>query len=199
MQNDFDYAYIIDTKSDVRANPKIAGTTHNVFGIQTGVAIMFLLKKAEKDNPTCSINYVTMDDFWPKAQKLEWFSEHKLSTIPFEHLRPDKRNNWINLSDNNWDELLSVADKAVKLNKSRKALFTNFSLGIATNRDEWVYDFEKNSVKSKAKFFCDFFNSEKERWEASNQKKPTNEFVNRTIKWTSELESHLRKGNNLIV
>jgi predicted helicase len=44
VQEDFDYCYIVDLKSDVRANPKIAGTTHNVFGIQTGVAIMFLVK-----------------------------------------------------------------------------------------------------------------------------------------------------------
>jgi predicted helicase len=46
VQEEFDFVYIIDTKSDVRANPKIAGTTHNVFGIQTGVAIMFLVKKS---------------------------------------------------------------------------------------------------------------------------------------------------------
>jgi predicted helicase len=45
IYEDFDYVYIVDTKSDVRANPKIAGTTHNVFGIQTGVAIMFLIRK----------------------------------------------------------------------------------------------------------------------------------------------------------
>ncbi len=44
IQTEFDFCYIVDTKSDVRANPKIAGTTHNVFGIQTGVAIMFLVK-----------------------------------------------------------------------------------------------------------------------------------------------------------
>ncbi len=44
IENDFDHIYIIDTKSDVRANPKIAGTTHNVVGIQTGVAVMFLVK-----------------------------------------------------------------------------------------------------------------------------------------------------------
>ncbi|MGE0085010.1 MAG: N-6 DNA methylase [Desulfococcaceae bacterium] len=44
VQEEFDYVYIVDTRSDVRANPKIAGTTHNVFGIQTGVAIMFLVK-----------------------------------------------------------------------------------------------------------------------------------------------------------
>lgn len=44
IEDDFDFAYIVDTRSDVRANPKIAGTTHNVFGIQTGVAVMFLVK-----------------------------------------------------------------------------------------------------------------------------------------------------------
>lgn len=47
IQEELNYCYIIDTQSDVRANPKIAGTTHNVFGIQTGVAVMFLVKCKE--------------------------------------------------------------------------------------------------------------------------------------------------------
>ena len=59
IQDDFQLAcYIIDTKSDVRANPKIAGTTHNVFGIQTGVAIMFLVKKRRNKVADCKIEYV---------------------------------------------------------------------------------------------------------------------------------------------
>ncbi|MGB1207554.1 MAG: N-6 DNA methylase, partial [Chitinophagales bacterium] len=45
IKNNFNDVYIVDTQSDVRKNPKIAGTTHNIFGIQTGVAIMFLIKK----------------------------------------------------------------------------------------------------------------------------------------------------------
>lgn len=48
VEEDFDYVYVVDTKSDVRANPKIAGTTHNVFGIQTGVAILFLVKMEKR-------------------------------------------------------------------------------------------------------------------------------------------------------
>lgn len=44
VQDEFDAIYIIDLKGDVRANPKIAGTTHNVFGIQTGVALAFFIK-----------------------------------------------------------------------------------------------------------------------------------------------------------
>jgi predicted helicase len=45
LAEEFDFIYIIDTQSDVRKNPKISGTKHNVFGIQTGVAVLFLVKK----------------------------------------------------------------------------------------------------------------------------------------------------------
>lgn len=50
LEQEFDYIYIVDTRSDVRSNPKISGTKHNVFGIQTGVAIVFLVKaRKEKE------------------------------------------------------------------------------------------------------------------------------------------------------
>ena len=45
LEQEFDFIYLVDTQSDVRKNPKISGTRHNVFGIQTGVAVLFLVKK----------------------------------------------------------------------------------------------------------------------------------------------------------
>lgn len=45
LAEEFDFVYMMDTQSDVRKNPKISGTKHNVFGIQTGVAVLFLVKK----------------------------------------------------------------------------------------------------------------------------------------------------------
>jgi len=47
IAEEFDFIYLVDTQSDVRKNPKISGTKHNVFGIQTGVAVMFLVRVAE--------------------------------------------------------------------------------------------------------------------------------------------------------
>jgi hypothetical protein len=32
----------------VSNNPKISGTQNNIFGIQTGIAVMFLVKTAEE-------------------------------------------------------------------------------------------------------------------------------------------------------
>ena len=49
--SEFTDIYLLDLGSDVRRNPKISGTTHNVFGIQTGVTIGFFVRdKAKQGN-----------------------------------------------------------------------------------------------------------------------------------------------------
>jgi predicted helicase len=198
IQDEFNHAYIIDTKSDVRANPKIAGTTHNVFGIQTGVAIMLLVKK-ENNDEKCKIEYVAMEDNWRKEEKLDWLKTHKLNEIDFQTISPDKNNNWINLSeDNDWDKLIPTVDKDVKAGKKEGSIFELFSLGIATNRDEWVFDLNKKNLQNKVKFFCEVYEKEKVRWQKSNKNIPLNDFVDRTIKWTEELEHHIERKSNLV-
>ncbi len=39
---------MVDLGGDVRENPKLSGTKHNVFGIQTGVAISFMVRHAKR-------------------------------------------------------------------------------------------------------------------------------------------------------
>ena len=58
---EFSDLYVIDLGSDVRLNPKISGTMHNVFGIQTGVAIGFFVReKAKLGN--IGIHYTRRED-----------------------------------------------------------------------------------------------------------------------------------------
>jgi predicted helicase len=186
IQQDFDHAYIIDTKSDVRTNPKIAGTTHNVFGIQTGVAIMLLVKTTSgqlKPN-SCRIDYISLPDEWRKEEKLQWFTEHPIEKIQFLSINPDKGNNWINQAENNWDELIPLADKDVKAGNSEKAIFKLFTRGVATQRDEWVYDFSKEIVSKKMEFFTEVY--EETRRDHNNVEKFK-------IKWDRELSNYLER------
>ena len=44
LARDFDKIYVLDLGGNVRKNPKLSGTTHNVFGIQVGVSITFLVR-----------------------------------------------------------------------------------------------------------------------------------------------------------
>jgi predicted helicase len=184
IQQDYDYAYIIDTKSDVRANPKIAGTTHNVFGIQTGVAVLFLVKstyKQMKINP-CRIDYIAMDDFWKKEEKLSWFAEHDLKTIEFENINPDKDNNWINISNNDWDTMLRTYDD------NGNSIFTFYSNGIVTARDEWVFDFDRGSLISKIDYLITNYNA--------NLKCKDYDY---RIKWSEGLKKNLKASREIIL
>ena len=120
----------------LRVNPKIAGTTHNVLGIQTGVSIMFLVKKFNKEKKKiCTILYSKMEDEWRKEVKLQWLSENPLAQIDFTHIQHDKNNNWLNIAETDFDSLIPLVDKIVKAGNSKKALFELFSLGVVTNRD----------------------------------------------------------------
>jgi predicted helicase len=63
-----------------------------------------------------------MDDFWRKETKLEWFGENPLSSISFERITPNDKHNWINLADNDFETLLPLASKEVKLGKQEAVL-----------------------------------------------------------------------------
>ncbi len=175
VKEDFDYCYIVDTFSDVRANPKIAGTTHNVFGIQTGVAMMFLVRKENRNENGCQIYYNgEIKDEWRKEIKLDWIKNQNLGSITFNNLTPSSKHNWLNITDNDWDELIPLNEK------DKNSIFEKNSLGLATNRDEWVFDFEREIALKKALFF-------KDNYEANFEKTETVSEDNSSIKWTDDL------------
>ncbi|MEA5559018.1 type ISP restriction/modification enzyme [Nodularia spumigena] len=186
VSDDFNYIYIIDLHGDVRKNPKLSGTTHNVFGIQTGVAIMFMVKKQNSDFNGCKIFYIRRPDFDTAEEKLRFLSHNKFSQIPFEHITPDKKHNWINQADNDFDTLLPLVDKDVKAGKKQEALFKLFTIGVVTNRDEWVYDISHLFLREKIKFMIGIYDSCLK-----------DKFMDNSIKWSSSLEKYLESGKKV--
>ena len=92
--NEFSDIYLLDLGSDVRRNPKISGTTHNVFGIQTGVAIGFFVRDKSKIG-ACRIQYARRDDTELAADKLAFLHMAELDAIEFSDITPDSGRNWI--------------------------------------------------------------------------------------------------------
>ena len=197
---EFSDLYILDLGSDVRRNPKISGTTHNVFGIQTGVAIGFFVREKSKLGE-CGIHYARREDDELAIDKLAYLREAELDEIEFEDITPDEKNNWLNQSNSDFATLLLLADRQTKLAKAaadEQSIFGLYSLGIVTARDEWSFDTDVGTLSEKVKFFCRTYESERKRFvnEAPDATSLGN-WVDRTIKWTSELESHLAKGDPL--
>jgi predicted helicase len=65
VAGEFAEVRVVDLGGDVRANPKLSGTRHNVFGIQTGVAIAFFVKKPRTTRDhRCRIFYTRRPESW---------------------------------------------------------------------------------------------------------------------------------------
>jgi len=195
---DFSEVRIIDLGGDVRANPKLSGTKHNVFGIQAGVAITFLVKRTQKR--TCRIFYSARGEMETADEKLSWLGQAKLSNINFDEVTPDAKANWIKQSRNDFELLMPIASKdskAAKFPSRERSVFKLYSLGIVTNRDEWAYDDCEKSLSRKVRFFINAYEQDRENWHREKSEEPSNDFVNRKIKWTSELEHHMVRNTQL--
>jgi len=195
---EFQEIWMVDLGGDVRANPKLSGTRHNVFGIQTGVAISFLVKL--HGGQGCRIFYVRRPELESAEDKLAFIGGAKLASLKVEEIKPDRNNNWINLTQNDFATLLPIAAKETKLAKKpiyERAIFKLFSLGAVTNRDDWNYDIERRVLEAKVRFLIDRYEAERQRWGESGRPMGTRDWVSRDIKWTSELEAHLRRGTRL--
>ena len=188
---EFNDIYVLDLGSDVRRNPKIAGTTHNVFGIQTGVAIGFFVRnKAELGE--CDIHYARREDAELALDKLAYLRNASLDGIAFEDIAPDEKGNWLNQSNSDFEKLLSLANRQTKLAKrieDEQAVFGLYSLGVITARDEWVYDFDINDLGKKVRAFI---NSYEEVRAEHGGKSVDNAALGTTLKWTRDLKRQLR-------
>lgn len=154
VAQEFSEIRVVDLGGDVRTNPKLSGTKHNVFGIQTGVAIGFFVKRAKRQG--CRIFYARRPELETAEEKLAFLGSARVGALPFEEVSPDVDGNWINVTNNNFETLIPIATKAAKAAKragEAKAIFKQFSLGISTNRDEWVLGFDADSVAARAGFF----------------------------------------------
>ena len=142
------------------------------------------------------IHYFALDEDWRKAEKLAWFRDNKLESLDFQLVTPDKNNNWINLSDNDWDTLMPIADKDLKQGKKKDgAIFELFSLGVVTARDEWVYDFDEQNLEKKVRYLIEVYNRDVEKLKGLT-KDQARHLLDTEIKWTRAVKNDLNKGKN---
>jgi predicted helicase len=197
---DFTQIYHLDLHGNVRKNPKLSGTTHNVFGIQIGVGITIAIRSSQHTER--QLFYYRVPEFWRKTEKLVFLADKQnLRNIEWEVLRPDEDYTW--LTEGMHAEFKTFLPTGTKAAKSQRAIevqtiFRNYSGGAKTNRDEWTYDFNKSQLTSKIQGFIDVYNNEIDRWRRSgNTDIVVDDFVTSDetrIKWSSGLKFELLRS-----
>lgn len=187
LTSDFDEIYILDLGGNVRKNPKLSGTTHNVFGIQVGVSVnLFVRRNVPKEQRVCKISYTKVQKDWTRWQKYVWLDEIGTSSnVKWAAVQPDKARQWLTEGlREDFDELASLG-----------ALFDQHSRGVATSRDAWAYNFNPSPLATNIKKTIGFFNGELARWkERDDRDMGIDKFVqydDGAINWSRDLKQDI--------
>ncbi len=193
--------YLVELGGNTRKNPDLSGTIHNVFGIQVGVSINLFIKLPKRPRkPRAIINYHAVPREWRREEKYQFLEKAEtIAGVKWQRLTPDKKNNWLtNPTDEVFESFLPLGSKSAKANKagSGAAIFKLFSLGVVTNRDKLVHDFDCEKLGKKVQTFIDLYNAAVERNLAEKRSKNADSLIDVTdarIKWTRQTKASLER------
>ena len=196
MRKDFDRISIIDLGGNVRKNPKLSGTTHNVFGIQVGVNITILEHHADREDGY--VRYARMDEFWTRKQKYREL-ERLVDAFHCDYtdVANNKKNLWLTegMADD-WDEMVPLGSKEAKAGNG-DAVFEIFGRGIATCRDAWAYDYDQNGLDQKMSRLIEEYGFHVGRFSMLTPRPNVESFVNyddTKISWSETLKIMLNRS-----
>ena len=203
LADDFDAIYVLDLGGNVRRNPKLSGTTHNVFGIQVGVSINFFVKKnsVDVDSKLAEIFYASVDEFWRKDEKYNYLnSKQHYQNIEWKRITPDSRHTWLTEGLHaEFDTFVPMGTIEARRAKKKAidVIFQTYSLGISTNRDAWVCNFNHNTLTDNMHKMIETYNDQVFKWERSLVRDTeVDDFVisdDTKIKWSRNLKRELKR------
>ncbi len=194
LGQEFDAVYVLDLGGNVRKNSK-GSALSNVFDIRVGVSISFLVKGGKTTN---GIYYFNVPETGKKQDKLDVLD--KTSTnydIQWQIITPNTKHTWLTTGmQDDWASFLPMGTKEAKRGAG-EAIFDLFSNGVKTNRDIWVYDFQKSNLIQKTQRTIEVFNDYAFRWSRIATKPDLDDFVTSDetkISWSSTLKPQVKRG-----
>lgn len=194
LQEEFDSIYVFNLRGNQRTSGELSRKEGGkIFGSgsRTPIAITILVK----NNPVNHVNpvkkepgrifYRDIGDYLSREKKLEIVKEMRSmldEKMELVEIHPNAKNDWINQRDGLFDTLIPIGDKKDKTGQT--AFESKYSMGVASNRDAWVYNHSKEELVSNMKLTIDFYNS-------NHGKEAV--FDSTKINWTRALRRNLEK------
>lgn len=212
LLKEFNHVYVFNLRGNCRSSgefrKKEAG---NVFGEGSRTLICIITLVKHKGQPFDGfVHYKDIGDYLSREEKLKILKESEsISNLEWENIYPDKRNDWINQTNEEFEKLLPLV-KSEKNNTSFSLYDGNVSIGVMAARDDWVIGFNSKIILDNMKTFVETFNNEQNRIltllkqskiisskEKLDFAKRNVTFDKTKIKWSEDLVKRLLRGHSI--
>ena len=142
LLEEFTNIYVVNLRGSTKRKSSPEGTTdENIFEIQPGVSIVFLMKEETIDG-MAAVYYC--DIHGTRASKYAWLNQHDISNTPWSLLQPSSPNYFFVEQDTTFRseyERNTVLTEIMPVNVT----------GFQTHRDHFAVDFKREEIVNRAK------------------------------------------------
>jgi predicted helicase len=198
LEKEFSSIYVFNLRGNQRTSGELSRKEGGkIFGSgsRTPISITLLVKKPEHKGKAI-VHYHDIGDYLSREDKLEIVK--KLSSVAnpamqWQTLVPNEHNDWINPRNDKFGEFIPLAPEK-KFDVKAQAVFTTYSLGIATAADTWLYNFSLNQLRSNVQSMAEFYNR---RLLIPNSFKEASHYDKTKISWNDKLTQSFEKNQQL--
>lgn len=200
LEKEFTSIYIFNLRGAIRG--RVGDTAkkegQNIFDIMTGVAINILVKKPKVSNETARIYYHDIGDYLSREEKLRIIRNMGDISNPLMQwvsITPNEHGDWLNKRSEQF-KLYTPLEPEKKFKKGNKSFFVSYSLGTATNRDTWVYNFSLTRLQENIKKTILHYNEQRLLLTKGEIQEPIKDSTKGT--WTRDWLNQVKKNKPFV-
>ncbi|AZI65644.1 DEAD/DEAH box helicase (plasmid) [Rhodococcus sp. NJ-530] len=200
LADEYSTIYLYNLRGNQRGDWKKEGGKVFGEGSQATIAVLIAVKDPSHSGP-CRIHYRDIGDYLSREEKLAIVGGASLSTIDWASINPNPEGDWVDQRNAAFGAYTPIAVK--KTAGIETTFFADYSGGLKTNRDAWVYAFSREALGEKIKGTVDFYNEQVDAYEeavksgSQSGAKDTVSYNDKRISWSSGLIPKVERGRRL--
>ncbi len=209
LEKEFSSVYVFNLRGNQRTSGELSRKEGGkIFGSgsRTPIAITILVKRPKEANQKARIFYRDIGDYLSREDKLRIIRSLTDISNPamlWSAIVPNEHGDWLNKRSELF-KLYTPLEPEKKFNQKSKTVFNTFAIGLASNRDTWVYNFSKQAVGKNMSAMINFYNRQQHAYQQAIKQNPdllVEEFIDTDptkISWTRSLRNSIRKKHDYV-
>jgi predicted helicase len=204
IEKEFTSIYVFNLRGNQRTSGELSRKEGGkIFGSgsRTPIAITLLVKNPDVKTEKATIHYHDIGDYLDREEKLKIVKGFKTFTNPalaLKTLQPNVHGDWLSMRNDVFNTYIPLEPEK-KFDQKIKTIFNANVIGVSSNRDAWVTNFSKSTLKKNLDSTIAFYNSQVKTFKEKkslNPKLSINEIISNDdskISWTVNLKKDLEK------
>ena len=204
LAREFSAIYVFNLRGNQRTSGELSRKEGGkIFGSgsRTPIAITILVKKPKASDEAARIYYHDIGDYLSREEKLRIIRNMGDISNPLMQwvsITPNEHGDWLNKRSEQFKLFTPLGDKD-NIKDKRTFFVPNYSRGIASSRDSWVYNSSLVELQQNITKTIDFYNQQVESYKTAKQEMSLDDFLadkrdSTKIVWTDSLIRDLQKG-----